>query len=208
MLAGVSNLNLVRQVQSRAAMATIQDHPHAHALGQWLDDVGVQLVVSDLAYMLEVTRDQCIVHAALFIAILVLDLPTMAAVVEEKLIPWDRLGSEPAQRGQYVRLGGHHVRPIVAQSADLTVLKSKGILQDPDNGIGVVDAAGELALPWPKAKVIDADRQSFAHRSSAGLDGRRHQGLGSSLGLRHEASTKVHEFLRGELGHLLEALLL
>mmetsp|Transcript_25687 Transcript_25687/g.73327 ORF Transcript_25687/g.73327 Transcript_25687/m.73327 type:complete len:287 (-) Transcript_25687:173-1033(-) len=211
MLAGLVDLQLVRQVQSRAAVATIQDDPHAHTLGQRLDDAGVQLVVGDLSRLLEVARDQRVVHTGRLVAVRVLDLSAMAAVVEEQLIPCDRLGSEPCQGRQDIFLGGHHVRAVVAEPADLIVLESEGVLQDADDGLRIVDAAGEPALPRLQAQVVAADRDRLAHRRPGRRDGRGNRGLDrhlAGLSLGHETSAEVDELFRGELGHLLEVLLL
>mmetsp|Transcript_115642 Transcript_115642/g.332117 ORF Transcript_115642/g.332117 Transcript_115642/m.332117 type:complete len:398 (+) Transcript_115642:311-1504(+) len=197
------DLRRVRQVQGGAAVATVQDHPHVHTLRQWLNDVIIQLVVSDHSRALEIARDQRVVLAAAFIAVFVIYLAAMAAVMEKELVALCGALRQPTEGRQYVGFGRHHVRPVVAQATDLVVLEAEGILQDADHGVGIVNASRKLSFANRQRIIVDTDRQRLPRGRSG--EPSRH-GRRGPLRLRHEAIAELQKVLRGELRHLREAL--
>mmetsp|Transcript_42400 Transcript_42400/g.123186 ORF Transcript_42400/g.123186 Transcript_42400/m.123186 type:complete len:307 (+) Transcript_42400:388-1308(+) len=148
------------QVHAGAAVTTIHNGRQSHAFRQRLDNHVIDLIIGDLPGILEIHRQQRLMHSILFKTIRIFLLRPMARKREEQSVAGLGIIHKPTKSTLDVRPGGRSVAMHVVgecQHAIMvpTVCPRQERLQIPH----IINATSELGA---RAEIVDADEEGSA----------------------------------------------
>mmetsp|Transcript_24321 Transcript_24321/g.67743 ORF Transcript_24321/g.67743 Transcript_24321/m.67743 type:complete len:333 (+) Transcript_24321:367-1365(+) len=182
----------VWEVKNGSGMAAVHDGSTEDSLWHGCDQGVEEVVIADLTGVVVVERDQGLVVSILLVTIVVLQLASVAGVVEEHHITWLTGSDDLLVCSKDVVVCWVGVVAIVHQHGDVLLLESVAVLDVFFHVSNIVVAPAQLSV---LSDIVDSN----------------HDGSGGSAETwRHEVEVvvNVHGTRRRELRHLREGLLL
>mmetsp|Transcript_19195 Transcript_19195/g.60972 ORF Transcript_19195/g.60972 Transcript_19195/m.60972 type:complete len:320 (+) Transcript_19195:599-1558(+) len=174
-------------------MAAIEEHGEPHALWKMLHDEIPDVVVCHHARLLEVHRQDGLIHAVFLVTMGVLLLCTVAREVEKEGVSRLHALCQPMQPCLDIVPGGHGVRLVVHERPDAAFRPVERLDQQALHAVHVVQAASQLST---RAEVVHAHQQ----RTPLTLPARLGQGLVSARRCPCTAEASVRGLRVGLVG--------